>query len=159
MRSSLTHASEDLGEKYGIGQSVPPCVIIDVIESTIPKQWNIGTCIIIRSAVERSILSPIVLPLFTILRCVSITPLGNPVVPDVYCILHTSSGLTSDARRRTSSLGMRVARESICSHVRQPSISKPTVTTLRKKGRFLEYKGLPGSSVLSSGQSSSMISL
>ena len=31
-------------------------------------------------------------PLFTRLRCVSITPLGRPVVPEVYWILATSSG-------------------------------------------------------------------
>ena len=35
--------SDDFAEKYGRGKRVPPCVIIDVIESTIPKQWNIGT--------------------------------------------------------------------------------------------------------------------
>ena len=58
------HASDDFAEKYGIGHIVVPCVIEDVIESVIPKQWNIGTCIIIRSAVESPIRSPIHLPLF-----------------------------------------------------------------------------------------------
>ena len=67
MRSLLMQASEDFGEKYGSGSAVPPCVIIAVIANTIPKQWNIGTWIIILSAVERSILSPIHLPLFTTL--------------------------------------------------------------------------------------------
>ena len=56
----------------------------------------------------------------------------------VYNELKGRTGFTSDARLRTSSRGMRVERESICSHVRQPSISKPTVTTLRRKGRFFE---------------------
>jgi hypothetical protein len=36
-------AREDFAEKYGIGHIVAPCVIEDVIESVIPKQWNIGT--------------------------------------------------------------------------------------------------------------------
>lgn len=36
-------ASETLAEKYGIGQSVAPCVMQEVMESTMPKQWNIGT--------------------------------------------------------------------------------------------------------------------
>ena len=57
----------ELGEKYGKGKSVPPCVIVAVMASTIPKQWNIGTCTIILSAVERSILSPMDLPLLTML--------------------------------------------------------------------------------------------
>ena len=42
----------------------------------------------------------------------SITPFGNPVVPDVYCILHTSSGLTKDALLLTSSRGIIAERES-----------------------------------------------
>ena len=54
MRSWLMQASETLAEKYGIGQSVAPCVMQEVMESTMPKQWNIGTWIIIRSAVDRS---------------------------------------------------------------------------------------------------------
>ena len=41
--SCLIHASDAFAEKYGIGHIVVPCVIDDVIESTIPKQWNIGT--------------------------------------------------------------------------------------------------------------------
>ena len=56
-----------LGENAGIGDIVVPCVIDAVIASTIPKQWNIGTCIIILSAVDKSIQSPIALPLFTTL--------------------------------------------------------------------------------------------
>ena len=50
-----------------MGQSVEPCVIVEVIERTMPKQWNIGTWIIIRSAVESPIRSPMHLPLFTTL--------------------------------------------------------------------------------------------
>ena len=61
------HESAERGEKYGSGKIVAECVIAAVIASTIPKQWNIGTCIIILSAVERSILSPMHLPLFTML--------------------------------------------------------------------------------------------
>ena len=61
-------AREDLGEKYGMGQIVPPWVMRLVIERTMPKQWNIGTCIIILSAVEMSMRSPIVLPLLMMLR-------------------------------------------------------------------------------------------
>ena len=34
---------QEMAEKYGIGQSVAPCVMQEVMESTMPKQWNIGT--------------------------------------------------------------------------------------------------------------------
>ena len=57
----------DFGEKYGIGRIVAPCVIEAVIASTMPKQWNIGTWIIMRSAVERPMRSPMHLPLLTTL--------------------------------------------------------------------------------------------
>ena len=67
-----------------------------------PKQWNIGTWIIMRSSVERSMQSPMALPLLTTLRCVSMTPFGNPVVPEVYCMLQTSSGLMARQRASTS---------------------------------------------------------
>ena len=90
------------GEKYGSGHSVPPCVMVEVMDKTMAKQWNIGTWIIMRSAVERSIRSPMILPLLMILLCVSITPLGKPVVPEVYCMLHTSFGRTRAARRAIS---------------------------------------------------------
>jgi hypothetical protein len=36
-------ANDDLAEKYGIGHIVAACVIDEVIDRTIPKQWNIGT--------------------------------------------------------------------------------------------------------------------
>ncbi len=39
-------SSATLGEKYGIGLMVTPCVMDAVMASTIPKQWNMGTCII-----------------------------------------------------------------------------------------------------------------
>ena len=41
--SWFMQARDDLGEKYGMGQIVPPWVIRLVMESTMPKQWNMGT--------------------------------------------------------------------------------------------------------------------
>ena len=41
------------------------CYVDAVIASTMPKQWNIGTWIIMRSAVERSMRSPMHFPLLT----------------------------------------------------------------------------------------------
>ena len=42
--------------------------------------------------------APSASPLLTMLRLESITPLGNPVVPDVYCMLMTSSTPTAALR-------------------------------------------------------------
>ena len=41
--SRVTQSSAVLGEKYGSGQMVAPCVMAAVIASTMPKQWNMGT--------------------------------------------------------------------------------------------------------------------
>ena len=46
---------------------VAPWVMEAVMASTMPKQWNMGTWIIIRSAVDRSMRSPMHLPLLTTL--------------------------------------------------------------------------------------------
>ena len=42
------------------------------------------------------------MPLFTRLRCVSSTPFGEPVVPEVYWILATSSGAVALASKSRS---------------------------------------------------------
>ena len=60
-------SSDTRGEKYGIGDMEVPCVMAAVMASTMPNQWNMGTWIISRSAVERSMQSPMALPLFTTL--------------------------------------------------------------------------------------------
>ena len=65
--SLLMQARPLRGENAVIGDIVAPWVIEAVIASTMPKQWNIGTWIIMRSAVERSMQSPIALPLLTTL--------------------------------------------------------------------------------------------
>ena len=58
---------EQFAEKYGSGHTVAPWVSEAVMLSTMPKQWNMGTWIIMRSAVESSMRSPMHLPLFTTL--------------------------------------------------------------------------------------------
>ena len=55
------------GENAVMGHMVVPWVMAAVMASTIPKQWNMGTWIISLSAVERSMQSPMALPLFTTL--------------------------------------------------------------------------------------------
>ena len=67
MCSLLMQARDDFGEKYGMGRMVPPWVMVAVMARTMPKQWNMGTWIIMRSAVERSMPSPMVLPSLTML--------------------------------------------------------------------------------------------
>ena len=61
------HSKETRGEKYGIGLMVTAWVTEAVIASTMPKQWNIGTWIIMWSWLERSMQSPMALPLLTTL--------------------------------------------------------------------------------------------
>ena len=51
---------------------------------TEPKQWYSGTGATMRSVWSAFNISPIPLPLLSRPRCVSITPLGSPVVPEVY---------------------------------------------------------------------------
>ena len=46
---------------------VAPWVMDDVMDSTMPKQWNMGTWIIMRSAVDRPMRSPMHLPSLTTL--------------------------------------------------------------------------------------------
>ncbi len=56
-----------LGEKASMGLIAAPCVMEAVMARTMPKQWNMGTCIISLSAVERSRQSPMAFPLLTTL--------------------------------------------------------------------------------------------
>ena len=65
--SRLMQSSPFLGENAVMGDIVVPWVIDAVMARTMPKQWNMGTWIIMRSAVERSMQSPIALPLLTTL--------------------------------------------------------------------------------------------
>ena len=56
-----------------------------------PKQWYSGTGMHSRSRSVRRIASPTKKPLFRMLRCVSVAPLGCPVVPEVNWMLIASS--------------------------------------------------------------------
>src|SRR5579863_4381466 len=84
------------GSKVGAGRIMAaPAVTIGTVPATQPKQWYIGTGTTIRSSgVMRSERAQRY-PLLTTLRCVSSTPLGKPVVPEVYCMFVTSSGDTA----------------------------------------------------------------
>ena len=86
------------------------------------------------------------------------TPFGKPVVPEVYCMLHTSSGRTPAAMRRICSRGTKLARSIASSKVRQPGIRKPTVMTLRRNGSLRQCRAEPGFAAASSGQRVWMIS-
>ena len=87
------------------------------------------------------------------------TPFGNPVVPDVYCILQTSCEFTHAARRRSSSSGVFTLRLFASSHVMHPFLRNPTVMTLRRNGRRRAWSGEPLFAFSSSGQSSPIIEL
>ena len=56
-----------------------------------PAMWNIGTLISTISSTAKSFdVRMIVIACMSRFRCVSIAPLGSPVVPDVYMITATS---------------------------------------------------------------------
>ena len=88
--SFWTDASTSSGSKLSMITAVAPCVTMAIIPSTRPKQWKSGTGRHTRSAAVNFCRSPMWNPLLMMLWCVSITPLGKPVVPEVYCMLITS---------------------------------------------------------------------
>ena len=67
IRSRLMASNASLGENAGMGTIVAPWVTAAVIASTMPKQWNMGTWMSSLSAVEKSMQSPMALPLLTML--------------------------------------------------------------------------------------------
>ena len=69
-------------------------------------------------------------------------------------MLHTSFTSTAAAMRRISSTGVRAAYSRDSSQVSAPGMRKPTVITLRRKGRRLACSGWPGLFSASSGHSS-----
>ena len=56
-------------------------------------------------------------PLFSTLRCVSVTPLGKPVVPEVYCRFTGSAGRVAASRAARSSSETRAAPARKSAHV------------------------------------------
>ena len=75
-------------------------------------------------------------PLLTMFRLDSITPLGKPVVPDVYCMLITSSTPTAADRDASAASGIwpAIAREALRS-VRKPSGACPESPSTKIKRR------------------------
>ncbi len=77
---------------------------------TQPKQWNSGTHRHRRSSGVKPSTCPDAKPLLRMFRLESMTPFGKPVVPDVYCMLITSSGLMAPLRASSPASGTRGAR-------------------------------------------------
>jgi len=76
--------------KSSIPTMVQRCVRMAMMPSTQPKQWKYGTGRHTRSLGVSFMPSPMKKPSLRMLRCVSMTPLGKPVVPLVYCIMQQS---------------------------------------------------------------------
>ncbi|EJX04042.1 hypothetical protein EVA_07849 [gut metagenome] len=93
-RSLWIDANTSSGSNFSTITCVHPWVSTFIDASTTPKQWNSGTQQHSLSSEVNLMCSPVIYPLLVILRWVSITPLGKPVVPDVYCIFTTSFGDT-----------------------------------------------------------------
>ena len=64
---------------------------------TEPKQWYRGTGAQMRSFSVAFSPLPMAMPLFSRLRWLSMAPLGEPVVPEVYWMLATSSGVAASS--------------------------------------------------------------
>ena len=87
-RSACTVSNTVRASKPSFGYTMAlPWVRQARLPSTIPKQWYMGTGIHSLSAGVSCIHSPIKKPLFRMLRCVSVAPLGKPVVPLVNWML------------------------------------------------------------------------
>ncbi len=90
---------------------------------TRPKQWKSGTWINSRSAGLMPMTSPTMAALLMTFRWVSMTPLGKPVVPEVYCMFMTSSKLSSASRLSRSSRLTPPASSSIWAYLNMPGVS------------------------------------
>ena len=136
---------------------VAPCVTQARLPSTMPKQWYSGTGMHNRSSGVRRMHSPMKKPLFRILRCVSVAPLGKPVVPLVNWMLIASVFLRPAAIGSIrASLGLPRASSSVnrsmpgCS---SPSPATSIHTTERRVGTRAEVNS-PAFAVADSGASS-----
>src|SRR5262245_31186585 len=85
------------------------------------------------------------------LRCVSMAPLGKPVVPEVYWMLTTSCGLTAAARRSRSASLTADARARNSGHDHIPGrFADLILITRRSLGHLLDASS-PHPHVASSG--------
>ncbi len=90
-RSSCTADIAATASKEAAGRIIAaPDAAAAIVPITQPKQWYSGTGMQIRSSPVSCSRSAMKRPLLTILRWLSSTPLGEPVVPDVYWILAMS---------------------------------------------------------------------
>src|SRR5215208_4704192 len=124
--------------KLSTGTIVPSWVTVLSVPSTQPKQWKKGTGIHTLSSGPSSMHSPMLKAFFTMFVWVSCTPFGKPVVPEVYCILITSSAssescLSSSSSGETSSALSRNSSKPITG---SPSGGSPPIRiTLFRNGK------------------------
>ncbi len=86
--SACTVSSTVSRSKPSFGYTMAePCVRHARLPSTMPKQWYSGTGMQSLSAGDSFMHSPMKKPLLRMLRCVSVAPLGKPVVPLVNWML------------------------------------------------------------------------
>ena len=97
MRSRATRDKNSAALKDGTINSVPPRPRVTIISPTSPVTWLNGTATAPRSSALSDKPCAKCNTECTTLRCVSIAPLGKPVVPDVYMMVASSSGPTSAA--------------------------------------------------------------
>ena len=90
-RSASTASSVFSASKVAEGRIIAaPVTAAAIVPMTQPKQWYSGTGMQMRSCSVAFRRCAMKRPLLIRFECVSSTPLGEPVVPDVYWMLATS---------------------------------------------------------------------
>ena len=96
-----------------------------------PKQWYSGTGMHSRSCAEKRMQRATAMALLTMLWCVSVAPLGAPVVPLVNWMLIGSKQSSATGAARSRPAAARIADQ-----LSMPAVgSSPRRTTQRSAGR------------------------
>ncbi len=119
------------GSNFSVKTIVTPWLTQLMTPSTQPKQWKSGTGMQTLSRAEKFWQAPIQNPSLAMLRCVSCTPFGKPVVPLVYCMFTTSFTSTSACRARYASKGVSSARSLISFSEYMPRFLRPPRNSTR----------------------------
>src|SRR5215208_3787623 len=151
--SSCTACKTFSASKLSTGTIVPSWVTVLSVPSTHPKQWKKGTGIHTLSSGPSSMHSPMWKAFLTMFVWVSCTPLGNPVVPEVYCMLMTSSASSESCLSSSSSVETSdaLSRNSSKPITGDPSGGDPPIKTTFLRNGSSSLDSPPLSALESSG--------
>ena len=101
--SRRSASSTGAGRKRSTRTTVPPIHSGPRVAITQPAVWNIGSGFRHTEPASTPTASSVSFATLTKDRCLSRTPLGRPVVPEVYCSMTASSGSVGSRRGRRCS--------------------------------------------------------